>query len=149
MTMPMTREQAATAVAAATAERDGIQANLLDLDGSFGKRLLDGATLAGVLAAGRRLGSNELAAITAMLNGTSVVLTRAPTPLARRDLTDRGRADLSLAAALAEMKRAFARVTEVVTAAESVWNETADGRTEIGSGLGAAEQQVAGLSDVA
>jgi hypothetical protein len=180
MMMPMTREQAAEAVAAATAERDGIQANLLDLDGSFGKRLLDGATLAGeskrrwdaaaadlaalwdiftvyaavvdraagLLASGRRLGSNELAAITTMLNGTSVVLTRAPTPLARRDLTDRGRADLSLAAAVAEMKRVFAGVTEVVTAAESVWNETADGLTEIGSALGAAEQQVAGLSDV-
>src|ERR1039458_3160133 len=179
MTMPMTREQAAAAVAAATAQRDGIQANLLDLDGSFGKRLLDGATLAGeskrrweaaaadlaalwdiftayaavvdpaagLLGSGRRLGSNELAAITAMLNGTSVVLTRAPTPLARRDLTDRGRADLTLAAAVAEMKRAFASVTEVVTAAESVWNETADGLTEIGSGLGAAQQQGAGLSD--
>ena len=43
----VTREQAAAAVAAATAERDGIQANLLDLDGSFGKRMLAGATLTG------------------------------------------------------------------------------------------------------
>ena len=114
MAMPMTREQAAAAVAAATAERDGIQANLLDLDGSFGKRLLAGATLtgeskrrweaaaadlaalwetftayaavvdraAGLLAAGappRR--DRELAQITTLLNGTSVELTRAPTPL--------------------------------------------------------------------
>src|ERR1019366_2092614 len=107
MMMPMTREQAAEAVAAATAERDGIQANLLDLEGRFGKRLLDGATLAGeskrrwdaaaadlaalwdiftvyaavvdraagLLASGRRLGSNELAAITPMLKGNSVLLT--------------------------------------------------------------------------
>ena len=45
--MGMTREQAAAAVAAAAAERDSIQANLLDLDGSFGKRLLAGATLTG------------------------------------------------------------------------------------------------------
>src|ERR1017187_7034128 len=142
MTMPMTREQAATAVAAATAERDGIQANLLDLDGSFGKRLLDGATLAGE---SKRRWEAAAADPTALWG---LFPTRAPTPLARRDLTDRGRADLTLAAAVAEMKRAFASVTEVVTAAESVWNETADGLTEIGSALGAAEQQVAGLSDV-
>src|ERR1017187_7471373 len=148
MTMPMTREQAATAVAAAAAERDGLQANLLYLDGSFGKRLLDGATLAGeskrrweaaaadlaalwdiftayaavvdraagLLASGRRLGRNGLAAITAMLYGPSVVLPRARTPLARRDLTGRARADLTLAAAVAERKRAFASATEVVTA---------------------------------
>jgi hypothetical protein len=43
----LTRDQAAAAVAAAVAERDTIQANLLDLDGSFGKRLLAGATLTG------------------------------------------------------------------------------------------------------
>jgi hypothetical protein len=179
--MAMTREQAAAAAAAATAERDGIQANLLDLDGSFGKRLLDGATLTGVskqrwevaaadlaalweifigyaavvdraaelLASGRRLGSAELAEITTMLNGPSVVLTRAPMPLPRRDLTDRGRSALTLAAALAEMKRSFASVTEVTAAAESVWNEAADGLTEIGSALDAAKEQAAGLNDVA
>jgi hypothetical protein len=42
------REQAVAAVAAAVGERDTIQQNLLDLDGSFGKRLLAGATLTGV-----------------------------------------------------------------------------------------------------
>ena len=47
MTLSMTREQAQATSAAATAERDTIQANLLDLDGSFGKRLLAGATLTG------------------------------------------------------------------------------------------------------
>ena len=47
MTMEITSEQAAAAVAAATAERDSIQANLLDLDGSFGTRMLAGAALAG------------------------------------------------------------------------------------------------------
>ncbi len=47
MTAVLTREQAAAAVAAAVAERDTIQANLLDLDGSFGKRLLAGASLTG------------------------------------------------------------------------------------------------------
>jgi chromosome segregation ATPase len=179
MTIAMTREQAASAVAAASAERDGIQANLLDLDSSFGKRLLDGVTLAGVskqhweaaaaelaalwdiftayaavvdraaelMASARRVGSPELAEITTMLNGTSVVLTRAPMPLARRDLTDRGRSDLTLAAAVAEMKRSFASVTEVVAAAESVWNETAEGLSEIGTAIGTAKEQAAELGD--
>jgi len=39
----MTRDQAAAAVKAAAAERDAIQANLLELDSSFGKQLLAGA----------------------------------------------------------------------------------------------------------
>src|SRR5262249_54117960 len=47
MTTSMTRDQAAAAVKAAVAERDTIQANLLDLDGSFGKRMLAGAKLVG------------------------------------------------------------------------------------------------------
>jgi hypothetical protein len=47
MTASMTREQAAAAVTAAVTERDNIQANLLDLDASFGKRMLAGAKLAG------------------------------------------------------------------------------------------------------
>ena len=47
MTTLLTREQAAAAVAAASSERDTIQANLLDLDNSFGKRLLASASLTG------------------------------------------------------------------------------------------------------
>src|SRR5579859_2180902 len=179
MTFTMTREQAAAAVAVATAERDGIQANLLDLDGSFGRRVLAGAELTGMskerwdtsaadlatlwdifaayaavvdkaaelLASPRRLGNPELAQITSMLHGPSVELTRAPAPLARRDLTDRGRAVLTLPAAVAEMKRAFASVTEVATAAENVWNETADRLTDIGGAIDAVSKQAAGLGD--
>lgn len=179
MTIAMTREQAASAVTAATAERDGIQANLLDLDGSFGKRMLEGAKLTGVskqrwdgaaadlatlwdiftayaavvdkiaelLASARRPGSPELAQITALLNGPSVELSRAPVPLARRDLTDSGRSVLTLPAAVAQMKRAFASVTDVVAAAESVWNETADVLSEIGTAIEATTKQAAGLGD--
>jgi len=47
MTPLRSREQAAAAVTAAVAEHDTIQANLLELDNSFGKRLLAGATLTG------------------------------------------------------------------------------------------------------
>ena len=178
MTMPITREQAAAAVAAATAERDGIQANLLDLDGSFGNRMLAGAALAGeskrrweaaaddlaalweiftayaavvdkaaeLLASARRPSGRELAQITTMLNGPSVKLAR-PVPLARRDLTETGDSDLTLAAAVREMKRAFASVADVMAAAESVWNETAEGLGEIGTKLAAAKEQAGDLGD--
>ncbi len=47
MTVLLTREQAQATASAASAERDTIQANLLELDGSFGKRLLAGAPLTG------------------------------------------------------------------------------------------------------
>ena len=43
----LTKERAPAVVQAAVAERDAIQANLLELDGSFGKRLLEGAALTG------------------------------------------------------------------------------------------------------
>jgi hypothetical protein len=176
--MAMTREQAAAAVTVASAERDCIQANLLDLDGSFGKRMLAGATLTGeskrrwekaaaelaalweifdayqgvvnhaaeLLAGARRLSGRELTRITAILNGASVELTRQK-PLGRRDLTETGRADLTLAAAVQEMKRAFAVVADVVAAAESAWNETADALGEIGTQLAAAKEEVGGLGD--
>jgi hypothetical protein len=176
--MAMTREQAAAAVAEATAERDSIQTNLLDLEGSFGKQMLAGATLAGesklrweaaatdlaalweifsayaavldkaaeLMAGARRLSDRELALVTTWLTGASVELTRQK-PLGQRGLTETGRSDLTLAAAVQEMKRAFAGVADVVAAAESVWNETADGFSEIGTQLAAAKEQLGDLSD--
>jgi|SRR5450755_310034 hypothetical protein len=181
MATGMTREQVTAAVAAETAQRDGIQANLLDLDGSFGKRLLAGASLAGetkrrweaanaelvalwetftvysavvdravgLLARVRRPSSPELAGITALLTGTSVRLTRAPAPLARRDLTDAGRSELTLAVAVREMKRAFARVADVVSSAESVWNEVADRLDRVRVELAQARRRADGLADEA
>src|SRR5262252_1191488 len=178
MATRMSREQAAAAVAEATAERDSIQANLLDLDGSFGKRMLAGATLTGeselrweaaaadlaalweifnayaavvdeaaeLMAGAGRLSDRKLAQVTTWLTGASVELTR-PKPLGRRGLTETGRSDLTLAAAVQEMKRAFASVADVVAAAERVWNETADGLSEIGTQLGAAKEQLGDLSD--
>ena len=155
MPTTFTKEQAADAVAAARDERDSIQANLLDLDGSFGKRLLAGATLtgttrqrwesaAGTLAAlwilyqaysavidraaealAKRPGQKELAQITALLTGPSVEVDRGPAPLARRDLADAGREQLTLATARARMRGAFTKVTEVVSAAEQAWNDVA------------------------
>ena len=178
MATQMSREQAAAAAAEAAAERDSIQANLLDLDGSFGKRMLAGATLTGqsklrweaaaddlailweifnayaavvdkaaeLVAGAGRLSDRELALVTTWLTGASVELTRQK-PLGRRGLTETGRSDLTLAAAVQEMKRAFASVADVVAAAESVWNETADGLGEIGAQLAAAKEQLGDLSD--
>jgi hypothetical protein len=178
MATVMTREQAAAAVTAATAERDSIQTNLLELDDSFGKQMLAGAALtgeskrrweaaaadlaalwetfttyaavvdqaAGLLAGARRSSDRELAQITTLLTGASVEVTRS-VPLARRDLTETGRSRLSLAAAVREMRRSFDGVGDVVAGAESVWNETADGLSEIGAELDAAKKQLGDTGD--
>ncbi len=163
MTVPMlTRDQAGAAVKAAVAERDAIQANLLELDSSFGKQLLAGAELTGdtkrrwdataailatlwqvysaysavvdqaAEAVTKRLGPRELTAITVLLTGRSVQLASGPAPLSGRDLADSGREDLTLATAVARMRRAFAAVTEVAAAAEQVWTEVA-GRLDAAS----------------
>jgi hypothetical protein len=180
MTVPMlTRDQAGAAVKAAVAERDAIQANLLELDSSFGKQLLTGAELtgdtkrrwdatAGTLAtlwqvysaysavvdqaaeaATRHLGPRELAALTALLTGRSVQLASGPAPLAGRDLADSGREDLTLATAVARMRGAFAAVTEVAAAAEQVWTEVAGRLEGAGAELARAASLAATLGDEA
>jgi hypothetical protein len=70
-----------------------------------------------------RLGPRELAEISTLLTGPSIQLTSGPAPLARRDLADSGREDLTLVAAVTRMRRCFAEITAVVSAAEQVWNE--------------------------
>jgi len=162
MTVPvMTRDQAVAAIRAAVAERDAIQANLLELDSSFGKQLLAGAELTGdtkrrwdatavslatlwqvfsaysavvdqaAEAAARHLGPRELAAI----SGRSVQLASGPAPLAGRDLADPGREDLTMATAVARMRGAFRAVTEVVSAAEHVWTVVAGRLDTVGAEL--------------
>jgi len=180
MTVPMlTREQAGAAVKAAAAERDAIQANLLELDRSFGKQLLTGAALTGQTrqrwaaavavtgtlwqvfeaysavvgqaaeAVTRRLGPRELADLTALLTGPSVQLATGPAPLAGRDLADTGRENLTLAAAVARMRRAFAGVTQVAAEAEQVWNEVAGRLDASGAELGRVTPVAASLGDEA
>ena len=178
MTVPtLTRDQAGTAVKAAVAERDAIQANLLELDSSFGKQLLAGAELTGdtkrrwdataatlatlwqvysaysavvdqaAEAIARHLGPRELAAITALLTGRSVQLASGPAPLSGRDLADPGREELTLATAMARMRGAFAAVTEVVSAAEQVWTEVAGRLDAVGAELARVTPQAATLGD--
>jgi hypothetical protein len=154
MTIPvLTKERAPAVVQAAAAERDAIQANLLELDGSFGKRLLEGATLSGETkrrweataaslatlweiysaysavvdraadTVNGHLGPRELTAITNLLTGPSIQLAAGPAPLAGRDLADSGRENLTVVAAVTRMRRAFGPITEVVSATEQVVNE--------------------------
>src|SRR5260370_6610263 len=176
MTVPtLTRDQAGAAAKAAVAERDAIQANLLELDSSFGKQLLAGAELTGdtkrrwdstaatlatlwqvyeaysavvdqaAEAAARHLGQRELAALSNLLTGRSVQLAAGPAPLAGRDLADSGRENLTIATAVARMRRAFTSVTEVVSAAEPVWTEVAGPLDTIGAQLARVSSQAATL----
>jgi hypothetical protein len=180
MTVPvMTRDQVAAAVKAAVAERDAIQANLLELDSSFGKQLLAGAELTGgtrrrwdasaatlatlwqvfsaysavvdqvAEAAARHLGPRELGAISGLLTGRSVQLASGPAPLAGRDLADPGREDLTLAMAVARMRGAFSSVTEVVSAAEQVWTDVAGRLDTAGAELARVRSLAATLGDEA
>jgi hypothetical protein len=148
----VTRQEVTAALAKAVAERDTIQANLLDLDGSFGKQLLSGASLTGetkqrwetASATLARLWETytaysavidqaaqvldtvrdrDLGSVTDLLAGRSVRLARGPAPLARRDLADTGVDELTVLAAVGQMRRDFATITEVVSAAEAVWGQ--------------------------
>jgi hypothetical protein len=150
------------------AEREAIQANLLELDGSFVKRMLEGATLTGQtrqrwtaasasLAAlwetylaysavvdriaaidgnGRRPSKREQAELTELLTSGCVQLPDAPGGPARRDLASRGRPPVTLATAVAAMRRSFAEVTDVTSAVEAVW-------AAVGPPLDAAEADLA------
>ena len=77
MPLTLTRDQAQAAVATAAAERDAIQANLLDLDGSFGKRMLAGAILSGETRKRWEAASAGLAALWETFSAYSAVIDRA------------------------------------------------------------------------
>ena len=171
-----TRQEAQAALDKASAERDTIQGNLLDLDGSFGKQLLSGASLAGeskqrwdtaaatlaglwetfsaysaVIDQAAQLMSTvkdrELGSVIALLSGPSVRLSRGPAPLGRRDLADGGVDMLTVPAAVAQMRREFSRVAEVVAAAEAVWGEVGGLLDQAATDLSRAAPLVAGLGD--
>lgn len=169
-------EQAAATV---LAERDAIQANLLELDQGYVRRVLDGAPLTGqtrqrwdaasaTLASlwetymaysavvariaelgtgGHRPAKKDLPELTELLTGRSVTLTRAPVPLARRDLADTGRHALTLAASVAAMRRAFSEVAEVTSAVETVWADVGGRLDAAGEELARCRPLVAGLGD--
>src|SRR6516162_2922689 len=73
----LSRDQAAALVKAAAAERDTIQQNLLELDGSFGKRLLAGATLTGQTKKRWDTAAADLATLWEAFTAYSAVVDRA------------------------------------------------------------------------
>ena len=77
MAKVLTRAEAAGMLAATAAERDKIQANLLDLDASFGRRLLDGASLAGTSRVRWEAASADLASAWEIFAVYSAVVKRA------------------------------------------------------------------------
>ncbi|HLK79057.1 MAG TPA: hypothetical protein VKU77_36100 [Streptosporangiaceae bacterium] len=177
--LALTKDRAPAVVQAAIAERDAIQANLLELDGSFGKRLLEGATLSGETkrrweasaaslanlweiysaysavidraadVVSGHLGARELAAITNLLTGPSIQLAAGPAPLAGRDLADSGREELTVVAAVTRMRRAFGPITEVVSAAEQVVNEMTGRLDSLAAELNRVTPLAAALADEA
>jgi hypothetical protein len=171
-----TRQEAQATLNKAAAERDTIQRNLLDLDGSFGKQLLSGASLTGeskrrwdtaantlaglwetftaysaVIDQAAQLMSTvkdrDMGSVSALLSGPSVRLSRGPAPLGRRDLADGGVEMLTVPSAVAQMRREFSGVTEVVAAAEAVWGEVGGLLDQAATDLTRAVSLAAGLSD--
>ena len=170
-------EAAAERVAAVLAERDAVQANLLELDGSFGRRALEGAALTGqtrerwekaaaelaslwetflayaavidriaALGSGpRRPQKKDLPVLAGLLTGGCVQLPGPAVPLARRDLAAQGRPPVTLAVAVAAMRRSFAEVAAVTSAAESVWAAVGVPFDAAAADLSRARPQVAGL----
>jgi hypothetical protein len=174
----MAEPAAEQAAAAALAERDAIQANLLELDGSYVRQVLDSATLTGQtrqrwetasatlaslwqtymaytavvdrvaeLGGGRRPAKKDLPELTELLTGTSVTLTRAPVPLARRDLADTGRESVTLDSSVAAMRRAFTQVAAVTSAVEAVWGDAGSRLDAAAEELSRLRPLVAGLGD--
>jgi hypothetical protein len=77
MTAQLAQAEAAALVAERMAERDRIQANLFELDASFGKRLLSGASLAGTTKARWEAASADLAWLWDVFTSYSAVVERA------------------------------------------------------------------------
>ena len=102
---------------------------------------------AAMLGRVRRSAGPALAEVAALLTGASVRLTPAPAPLGRRGLTDSGQREITLTAAVEQMTKAFARVTKVVTEAETVWDEVTSRLDGIDDELGQARKRAAGLAD--
>jgi hypothetical protein len=179
--MTLTPAQATAALGERSAERDLIQANLLDLDNSFGKRLLAGAQLTGItkrhwesaaadltsiwdvftaysgvvqraaeiLDGSRRPSAPVLETMTELLAGDSVLLVGQSVPLARRALTASAQPEerVTLDVAVRRMTELFSRVTETVSAAETIWNDITGRLDEVSTVLKSAMELAADLAD--
>jgi hypothetical protein len=93
------------------------------------------------------MAKKDVPELTGLLTGTSVRLTRTQVPLARRDLADTGRRELTIAASVAEMRRAFTEVAEVTTAVEAVWAAMGDRLDAAAAELAKIRPLLPGLGD--
>ncbi len=154
----VTREQAQAAVAAAVAERDTIQANLLDLDGSFGKRLLAGATLTGESKRRWETASAGLASLWETFSAYSAVIDRAAellAPIGRLPASRLDEAAGLLTGAAVQLTRAAAPLSEreltsatrVLVTPQAAVREMRQGFTAVAAVLTAAESVWEKLSD--
>jgi hypothetical protein len=96
---------------------------------------------------GRPVRYTDLPELTGLLTGTSVRVTRARAPLARRDLADTGLQELTLEASVAAMRRAFTKVAGVTSAVERVWTEVGRRLDAVAEELTRARPLADGLGD--
>lgn len=88
-----------------------------------------------LLTGNRHPGTADLLKVDSLVNGPSIVLHGTPPPLSQRHITDTGQTHLTVAAAILRMNQLFAKTVELVTAAETVWNEVTGELTKIGADL--------------
>ncbi|MBI3686159.1 MAG: acyltransferase [Actinobacteria bacterium] len=180
-TTVMSLDEASAKAAGTVTDRDAIQANLVDLERSFGHQLLAGAALTGhtkvrwdaaatdlttlweisraysavvdeaiqILAGARHPSTSELARITGLLTGPSIVVAGTPAPLAQRHITDNGRQRLAVSTAIQRMNDLFAGIAELVSAAETVWTEATHKLDAIGAELAQARRHAEEFADAA
>jgi hypothetical protein len=100
-----------------------------------------------LLAAGPRSSGPDLAELAALLTGPSVRLPRDPAALAERDLTDGGEVELTLTAAVGQMRRDYREVAGVLAAAEAAWTALAGPLEDTGQALTRARADLGALAD--
>ena len=140
----LTREQAEPAVSAAAAQRDTIQANLLDLDASFGKRLLAGASLDGET---RRRWDTAVATLTRLFEtftAYSAVVDQAAELLPRARKSAAALADLAVLLTGASVQLPMA--TSALASRDLTWTWTA--AVTLAAAVGEMRRGFAGVAEL-
>jgi peptidoglycan/LPS O-acetylase OafA/YrhL len=88
-----------------------------------------------VLNGSRHPDAHALSTVADILEGSSILISGAPAPLAERHITDNGRRYLTSAAAVEEMNQLFRRVAELLTTVEDIWNDATRRLDTIRAGL--------------
>ena len=89
----------------------------------------------------------DLPELDSLLTGASVQMARGSVPLARRNLSDTGVHVVTLASAVAAMRRSFSEVAEVISAVEMVWTQMGERLDATAAALAADLPRAAGLGE--